>query len=464
MGTVHAKEKSSFANMEMDPNMASPKIRPRHIPQKISLNQSKARVDKVNIEGLARTKNDVIEASVNELFKATNFEDVLVRADKVRSKLHALGCFSNIGVLVDVSSGPQASADGLEVTFHVDELRRVTGGVNTTVGNNTGSLVIGMKVPNFAGRGESLQCEYSRGLQKSSNFSVTVAKPYPYKKFEPMLSASILQQVGDFVKSGYRQLDKGLLFDLGFRTNPKAYHNLQYEILFRDTSALSRATSFAVRESAGPTMKSAVRHIITLDGRDDRILPTIGNLLQFTTELSGLGGSMSFLKNELYFQTNYNIMDECILQGTFQTGLLNNFHGANLTEHFYLGGPLSIRGFDLRGIGPQSDGSALGCNFFWATGIHLYTPLPFKPGKGGIGDSFKTHFFLNAGNIGPLENVLDLDVNRLIKDVRLTSGIGIALRIGNIAKLELNYSFPLKFLPSDITAPGLGFGLGVNFL
>lgn len=30
-----------------------------------------------------------------------------------------------------------------QVTFHVDELRRVTGGVNTTVGNNTGSLVIG---------------------------------------------------------------------------------------------------------------------------------------------------------------------------------------------------------------------------------------------------------------------------------------------------------------------------------
>lgn len=35
-------------------------------------------------------------------------------------------------------------------------------------------------------------------------------------------------------------------------------------------------------------MKSAIRHIITLDGRDDRILPTIGNLLQFTTELSGI--------------------------------------------------------------------------------------------------------------------------------------------------------------------------------
>lgn len=52
----------------------------------------------------------------------------------------------------------------------------------------------------------------------------------------------------------------------------------------------------------------------------------------------------------------------------------------------------------------------------------------------------------------------------LTKDVRLTTGIGIALRIGNVARAELNYSFPLKFLPSDVTASGLGFGIGVDFL
>lgn len=40
----------------------------------------------------------------------------------MRSKLYALGCFSNVGVLVDVSSGPQATADGLEVTDFIFNL------------------------------------------------------------------------------------------------------------------------------------------------------------------------------------------------------------------------------------------------------------------------------------------------------------------------------------------------------
>jgi hypothetical protein len=37
---------------------------------------------------------------------------------------------------------------------------------------------------------------------------------------------------------------------------------------------------------------------------------------------------------------------------------------------------------------------------YWAGGLHLFTPLPFSPGKGGFGDLFKTHIFINAGNLG----------------------------------------------------------------
>jgi hypothetical protein len=37
---------------------------------------------------------------------------------------------------------------------------------------------------------------------------------------------------------------------------------------------------------------------------------------------------------------------------------------------------------------------------YWAGGLHLFTPLPFRPGKGGFGDLFRMHIFLNAGNLG----------------------------------------------------------------
>ena len=28
-------------------------------------------------------------------------------------------------------------------------------------------------------------------------------------------------------------------------------------------------------------------------------------------------------------------------------------------------------------------------SMYWATGLHLYTPLPFRPGRDGYGDLFK---------------------------------------------------------------------------
>ena len=59
-----------------------------------------------------------------------------------------------------------------------------------------------------------------------------------------------------------------------------------------------------------------------------------------------------------------------------------------------------MRGFELRGAGPSSDGSALGGSMYWASGLHLYTPLPFRPGRDGYGDLFKTHVFVTAGNVG----------------------------------------------------------------
>jgi len=43
-------------------------------------------------------------------------------------------------------------------------------------------------------------------------------------------------------------------------------------------------------------------------------------------------------------------------------------------------------------------GCALGANTYWSTAFHVYTPLPFRPGR-GFSDLFRTHFFVNAGNL-----------------------------------------------------------------
>ena len=41
------------------------------------------RVDRVNVDGLRRTQDDAVKGPVNDMFKANDFEDVIVRAEKV---------------------------------------------------------------------------------------------------------------------------------------------------------------------------------------------------------------------------------------------------------------------------------------------------------------------------------------------------------------------------------------------
>lgn len=111
-------------------------------------------------------------------------------------------------------------------------------------------------------------------------------------------------------------------------------------------------------------------------------------------------------------------------------------------------------------------GDYLGGEAYWAGGLHLYTPLPFRPGQGGFGELFRTHFFLNAGNLcnlnygeGPRAHL-----RKLAECIRWSYGAGIVLRLGNIARLELNYCIPMGVQRGDRICDGVQFGAGIRFL
>merc|ERR1719499_149761 len=354
------------------------------------------------------------------------------------------------------------------VTYQVQEVKKVTGSVNTMVGNNEGSLMTGIKFPNLLGRGERLQADYTYGTKKSSTFNISLLKPLR-GIMKSNLTGNIFQSTGEYPTSGFKELDRGFLADLSFISAPSVQHNLQYEAVWRNISSLNRTAAFAVREHSGHSLKSSLKHILCVDRRDNNIFPSEGTFFKLSQEFAGLGGNIGFFKNELEVQANVPVSQDLTLQGSFNAGLLKDFQGEktfNIADHFFLGGPQSVRGFDMRGIGPSSDGNSLGGTLFWASGLHMYAPLPFRPGKGGIGDLFKSHMFLTAGNVGNfwLSGHPSRDFEQVTHNFRLSYGLGIAVKLGGIARIELNYCVPVKASRGDKPAPGLQFGVGVHFL
>lgn len=137
-----------------------------------------------------------------------------------------------------------------------------------------------------------------------------------------------------------------------------------------------------------------------------------------------------------------------------------------INDRFFIGGPLTLRGYQLYGVGPHSEGNALGANTYWTGGVHLYSPLPFRPGAGGLGDYFRSHLFATAGNIGNFSFTDNLNKNFdvLTNDMRYSVGLGLILSIGHLARFELNYCMPFGAQKGDQTSPGLQFGIGVTFV
>lgn len=127
------------------------------------------------------------------------------------------------------------------------------------------------------------------------------------------MTTSLFGTSSDFLWSGYTEKDKGLLIDLELNQNVRGVlkHNFQYEAAVRDIIACKQA-SFHVREQSGPTLKSAVRYICSIDKRDEHIFPTRGFLAKLTTELAGLGGNIGFVKNEVIMQANWTPYDFCV--------------------------------------------------------------------------------------------------------------------------------------------------------
>uniref|UniRef100_A0A3B4WJN9 SAMM50 sorting and assembly machinery component n=1 Tax=Seriola lalandi dorsalis TaxID=1841481 RepID=A0A3B4WJN9_SERLL len=424
MGTVHARSLDPLPMRGPELGVQADDIEAPDIeqdPKQEVLENKDVVVQRVHIDGLGRTKEDLLTYEIAEVFRARN--------------------------LIDVSACEDALPNGLDVTFEVTELRRMTGSYNTMVGNNEGSMVLGLKLPNVFGRAEKLTFQFSYGTKETS---------YDMNNFTP------------FPWSSLRETDRGVSAELSFPVW-KTNQTLKWEGVWRELGCLARTASFAVREESGHSLKSSLSHAMVIDTRNSSILPRKGGLFKIHQELAGYtGGDASFLKEDFEIQLNRSLFWDSVLSASLWGGLLLPIGDkpTSIADRFYLGGPTSIRGFSMYSMGPQSEGDYLGGEAYWAGGLHLYTPLPFRPGRGGFGDLFRTHFFLNAGNLCNLNygEGPQAHLKKLAECIRWSYGLGIVLRLGNIARLELNYCIPMGVQSGDRICDGVQFGAGIRFL
>jgi outer membrane protein insertion porin family len=368
-------------------------------------------------------------------------------------------------------TGPNAEEHDFEVTFKVRESSRLTGGVNTVIGSrNDGQLLLHGRAPNFLGAGEMAQIEWRYGGHDTGGFNFSLSKPLmPWTRFAPRVSGAVYGIGADLPQTGFIQSERGVLADLTFRSLPSLTHSLRFSNAWRTAASKVDKYPREMREQCKHDLKASLTQVHTYDTRDNGALPTTGSLVRLIQEYSGLNGDVQFFKNELELQHNFRLTNRITGQLTASGGWLrpNGSSESSPLDKFYLGGPLSVRGFQSYGIGPKRGDFALGGNAFWAAGAHLYTPLPYDQWLGRLRDQLRTHLFVTAGRLD--EQMLQVssvkDALNVFQDqVRLSAGIGAVFAFGNIARFELNYCWPISAQLSDRREGGLRFGVGINYV
>jgi outer membrane protein insertion porin family len=240
-------------------------------------------------------------------------------------------------------------------------------------------------------------------------------------------------------------------------------HHFSHDLAWRSISSIAEQAAPSVRLQAGHTIKSSLAYAFARGTRDDPFLPTRGYHVKLSQELAGLGGTVRFSKTEASAQIHATSpMLPLTLSLAARSGLLVPLDGrpSSLIDRFFVGGPLSVRGFNVRGVGPHEKSDALGGDLYLEAKAGLSTLLLSSwPG-------LRAHVFANAGQLCALPDAPTslAALAACMGRSSLVIGCGVAFKVMHAARLEINFVHPIRWLPGHRPHPGLQFGLGVEFL
>ena len=500
---------TSFITTTVDSKMPPKSHEESSSEEDINLSTVAARVSKVTFKGISRTKEDLLVNLTQKtgLIRATNFEEVVFGASLLKEHLTRSlnGIFRSAVVTIDASPDSSGSYD---VTVTLRESGMISGSVQTIVQsvNNEPSVVVSARASNFNGRAESLVIEGKRGSSEdSSGFSVSASKPFLWTSFGSRPSFKALPIFGatifDSGSSNFpgpsglvKTRDRGTALDYTSFLAPSVMSKLRLEYAIKEVSfgddeeLISRFGGLKKKYS-----KMALKHVLDADGRSFvGNFPASGSRVVWSQELAGKPGNQSFLKQEVSLETNKS-WSSLLIQACFRAGLLVEdpaFGGKSIirstrrslcpTERFFVGGPLSVRGFGYFGIGersaPKDDESSspssfpLGSSLFWAAGLHAYAPLPFLSSTkksasfaGVINRCLRMHAFFNAAAVRDTSSHCTVKQS-LTSMIRTSIGGGVCIQASRQLRFEINYALPLSFdQDHDVTDKGFSFGFGASF-
>ncbi|GFP96856.1 sorting and assembly machinery component 50 homolog [Phtheirospermum japonicum] len=458
--------------------------------RRLSTEQVPVRVHDVIIKGNRKTKDSLIEAEVEALFRdATSFQQLLRAASVANARLQGLEIFESVNITLD--AGPLELPGTANIIIEVSEPNNpLSGSIGAFSKPEARSWTLEgfMKLKNMCGYGDIWDGSLSYGWGQALEVSTGVSVPR-FKGIPTPLSARISLLSQDWLKfSSYKEQALGL--SLGLLTTGN--HNLSYNLSWRTLTDPSQMSSHTVRRQLGHSLLSALKYAFKVDRRDSPMRPTRGHAFLSTTQIGGLFPdirSLRFIRQE--FDLRYAIplgFYRAALNLGLSGGVVFPWGNGSLSmpsylpERFFMGGtsspvcslsgPTSVLGFKARGLGPaeprrvvrddSSDGNSdhpgvdhVGGDLALTAFADLSFDLPLKVLRDA---GIHGHVFASTGSLNKLtENAYKgFSLQKFRESFRSSVGFGVIIPT-NLFRMEVNYCHILKQQGHDQGKSGVQF-------
>ncbi|MBF0447152.1 MAG: outer membrane protein assembly factor BamA [Magnetococcales bacterium] len=410
-------------------------------------------VNRVEISGNTRTLDKVIRREVTmvegSLFSASQLK-------KSKNKINSLGFFEKTDVTTPTSNDPE------KVDVKIDVEEKATGSFTLGAGYSSADAFVGtasVSQNNFLGRGQKLAFAFSLS-SNTTDYNISFTEPYFLDK---NLSAGIdlfNRKTTPTTANSYETKALGAGLRLGFAISENLYDTVSYRISNVEVNNTGTSYSRLIQAQANdsPYVQSMLSNSLTWNNVDSKMEPTTGRIHQLTTDVSGLGGDVRFVRLTTDHQYYKPITKDGDWVGHLRgkLGYSTGIFGKELPifERFQLGGTGSIRGFKRGGLGPRTNlDEAYGGMMYEAVNAEVLFPVYGLKDKGVRGFVFLDSAILE-----------DTDMPATVTDdasIRVSTGVGVNWN-SPFGPLRVTFASPLVQGNNDKTRV-FDFSMGSAF-
>jgi len=423
--------------------------------------------ERIEIRGNKKTRDKVIR---RELLISEGQRFTQSGLDESKARVTALGYFER----VDYNTTPGSSPEKIDVNFEVTE--KPTGTFQLAVGFSTFESLIGtaqVQEENVLGHGQTLTLQATlSSLQQL--FRLSFLEPY-FLDSHWTFAFEIFDYLRAYENFNRTSVGGSLTFGYPLVQDLRLY--LTYQLEDVDISTQGQATWWGGTIHSGlrdlplanlfrTGIMSSVRGTLAYDRRNNRLFPTDGSYNSVSVEQATplLGSEISYTKWRLTSRWYVPLVWKLVFRLNAQAGVIyaNTPEGVPLSERFFSGGILDVRGFRPLSLGPRLSvpptldpnaeprpyGEIIGGNMQVTFNNEIEFPIVEKFGLKGV-------VFFDAGNSFNLEdtwcqasggrgiNEFTDPCNRNPIYLRTSAGFGIRW-FSPMGPLRFEWGFPTK--------------------